>query len=98
VTRIGQRFGRWTVTGRQRSAGSTQQRRPYVRCRCVCGATQLVMVHNLLTNKTGGCMACAGHRKLEKQSRGARMPVGARISDLAWLPEPTVQLTTMARW
>lgn len=87
---IGERFGRWQVVGRGKRSGSWEQRRPYVLCRCSCGTERLLMVHNLVTGKTTGCMECAGRVLAQRVARKARVPAAPRVLDLAWLPQPDV--------
>lgn len=53
---IGDRFGRWTVTG---APVVKSRRQRYVPCVCECGRDQLVWSFSLKTGDSMGCRSCA---------------------------------------
>lgn len=74
---IGDRFGRWTVTGAVTRAGS--QSRRFIQCTCDCGILSQVSVHRLVTGRTNSC-GCAPYEKRHARVVANRQPP-PRIGD-----------------
>lgn len=62
----GQRFGEWTVLGRDPSADTNH---PRLLCRCSCGAEKPVQVHALTSGKSKSCGCRRGQAQSKSRSR-----------------------------
>ena len=57
--KIGQRFGKWTVTNEKTKRGNSY----YIKCICDCGLSKNILVYDLIREKSIQCLSCSATKR-----------------------------------
>jgi hypothetical protein len=68
----GDRFGRWTITGRKVTKPVSKGTRPYFPCICDCGRPVLVRASSLVNGGSSRCKGCIGRENPRKDNTGRK--------------------------